>query len=139
MQETLPHPHPVRWLAPLMLILGGGLLAVCWILLSLYLGRPCGWMAVAAALMSALMLRLGGMQRGWTRMAWATAATLLLIALANWCIAAAHIGASLGLDPFDSALKMGFGYAWTLARLANGTADLVWMAVALPTAALAAR
>ena len=139
MQETIPHPRPARWLAPLMLILGGALLAVCWILLSLYLGRACGWMAVAAALMSALMLRLGGMQRGWARMAWATAATLLLIALVNWGIAAAHIGASLGLDPFDSALKMGFGYAWTLARLANGTADLVWMAIALPTAAVAAR
>ena len=140
MQQTLPLTRPARWLAPAMLFFGGIILfALLWMLLALYLGRPCGWMAVAGALVSALALRLGGMPRGWPRAVLAVLGTLLTIALVNWGIASAQIGASLGLNPWDSALKMGCDYAWTLAKLANGSSDLVWMALALPIAAVAAR
>lgn len=140
MQQTLPPSKPARWLAPLMLPLGGiALLALLWILLALYLERPCGWMAVAGALASALMLRLGGMPHGWMRAALAVLGTLLTIVLVNWGIAAAQIGASLGLNPWDSALKMGTDYAWTLAGLANQTADRIWMGLALVVAVIAGR
>lgn len=139
MQQTIPPSRPARWLAPAMLFFGGILLALLWMLLALYLGRPCGWMAVASALASALMLRLGGMPRGWPRAASAVLGTLLTIALVNWGIAAAQIGASLGLNPWDSALKLGVNYAWTLSSLANRFSDIVWMALALLAAAIAAR
>ncbi len=139
MQQIIPPSRPARWLAPAMLFFGGILLALVWMLLALYLGRPCGWMAVAGALASALMLRLGGMPRGWPRVLAAVLGTLLVIALVNWGIASAQIGASLGLNPWDSALKMGSDYAWTLAKLANQMADRVWMGLALVVAAIAGR
>ena len=50
-----------------------------------------------------------------------------------------EIGFAMGLNPWDSALKLGMGYAWTLFELANQTADRIWMAVALVIAAVAAR
>ena len=139
MQQTFPPSRPARWLAPAMLLFGGSLFALLWMLLALYLGRPCGWMAMASALASASMLRLGGMPRGWMRAALAVLGTLLAIALVNWGIAAAQIGASLGLDPWDSALKLGTDYAWTLAGLANQNADRLWMGLALAVAAIAGR
>lgn len=139
MQQTIPPSRPARWLAPAMMLFGGSLLALLWMLLALYLGRPCGWMAVAGALASALMLRLGGMPRGWPRAGLAVLGTLLTIALVNWGIAAAQIGSSLGLDPWDSALKMGSDYAWTLAKLANQMTDRAWMGLALVVAAIAGR
>lgn len=139
MQQTIPPSHPARWLAPVLLPLGGILLALLWILLALYLGRPCGWMAVASALASALMLRLGGMPRGWPRAVAAVTATLLVIALVNWGIAATQIGIAMGLNPWDSALKLGSDYAWTLAKLANPIADRVWMGLALVVAVIAGR
>lgn len=137
--QTIPPSHPPRWLAPVMLPLAGILLAVLWILLALYLGRSCGWMAVASALASALMLRLGGMPRGWPRAVAAVLTTLLTIVLVNWGIAATQIGIAMGLNPWDSALKLGPDYAWTLAKLANQIADRAWMGLALVVAAIAGR
>jgi hypothetical protein len=122
-----------------MLFLGGILLALLWMPLALYLGRPCGWMAVPSALAYTQILRLGGMPRGWSRATFAVLGALLTITLANWGIAAAQIGASLGLNPWDSALKLGANYAWTLSSLANRFSDVVWMALALLAAAITAR
>lgn len=140
MQQILPPSRPMRWLAPVLLFSGGiVLLSLVWMLLALYLERPCGWMAMPSALASALTLRLGGIPRGWPRGILAVMATLLTIALVNWGIAAAQIGASLGLDPWDSALKLGMDYAWTLVGLANQMADRIWMGVALVVAAIAGR
>ena len=139
MQQTIPPSRPAPWLAPVMLFLGSIFFSLVWMLLALYLGRPCGWMAVAGALACALMLRLGGMPRGWPRAAFAVLGTLLTIALVNWGIASAQIGASLGLNPWDSALKMGSDYAWMLAKLANLMADRVWMGLALVVAVIAGR
>ena len=139
MQETtLPH-RPIRWLALAMLLLGGLCFAVIWIMLAVYLGKPCGWMAVLGALDAAAMLRLGGMRGGAGRALLAVLATLAIIALANWGTAATQIGFAMGLNPWDSALKLGMDYAWTLFELANQTADRIWMAVALVVAAVAAR
>ncbi len=139
MQETTLFPRPARWLAPVMLLLGGLCFAVIWIMLAVYLGKPCGWMAVLGAVDAALMLRLGGMPRGMARALIAILATLAIIALANWGTAATQIGFAMGLNPWDSALKLGMDYAWTLAGLANQMADRVWLGVALAVAAVAAR
>ena len=139
MQDTSPLPRPVRWLAPAILLLGGTCFVLIWILLALYLGRPCGWMAVLGAIDIVLMLRFGGMRRGAMRASLAVIAMLAMIAAVNWGIAASQIGASLGLNPWDSALKLGPDYAWTLAKLANQAADRVWMGMALVLAAIAGR
>jgi hypothetical protein len=122
-----------------MLLLGGTCFAVLWIMLAVYLGKPCGWMAALGALDAAVMLRLGGMPRGIARSLLAVVATLLIVALANWGTAATQIGFAMGLNPWDSALKLGLDYAWTLAGLANQFSDRIWMAVALVVAAVAAR
>ncbi|HYM87295.1 MAG TPA: hypothetical protein VET30_11265 [Pseudoxanthomonas sp.] len=139
MQETTRNTRPARWMAPALLLLGGACIATLWILLALYLQRSCGWMAVCAALACALMLRLGGMPRGVPRALLAVLATLAIVVLVNWMVTAAQIGFAMGLNPWDSALKLGVDYAWTLAGLAHQTADLVFIAVSLVTAAIAAR
>ena len=58
-------------------------------------------------------------------------ATLLIALAANWGIAAAHIGGSMGLAPWESALRMGPHLAWTLIGLANGVAEIVWLLAGL--------
>ena len=138
MPATSPTPR-ARWLAPLLLLLGSVFFTLIWIMLALYLERPCTWMAVLGAIDAALILRFAGMPAGWARAAWAMLATALMIALANWGIAATQMGMSMGLNPGDSAMKLGMGHAWTLLGLANHAIDLVWMGVALVVAAIAAR
>ena len=139
MQQTSPLPRPTRWLVPAMLLLGGTCFVLIWSLLSLYLGRPCGWMAVLGAIDAVLMLRFGGMRGGAARAMLAAIATLSIIVLVNWGIAATQIGIAMGLNPWDSALKLGTDYAWTLAKLANQMADRVWMGLALVIAVIAGR
>ena len=138
MPVTAP-PSRARWLAPVLLLLGSTFFTLIWIMLALYLERPCTWMAVLGAIDATVILRFAGMPAGWARAAWAMLATALMIALANWGIAATQMGMSMGLNPWDSAMKLGLGHAWTLLGLANHTIDLVWMAVALVIAAVAAR
>jgi hypothetical protein len=139
MQQISHLPRPTRWLAPAMLLLGGACFVLIWLLLSLFLGSPCGWMAVLGAIDVVLMLRFGGMRRGATRATLAVVATLSIIVLVNWSIAATQIGIAMGLNPWDSALKLGWDYAWTLAKLANQMADRVWMGLALAIAVIAGR
>ena len=138
MPATSPTPR-ARWLAPLLLLLGSVFFTLIWIMLALFLGRTCGWMAVLGAVDAFVILHFAGMRPGWKRAAWALLATLGMIALANWGIAATQMGMSMGLNPLDSAMKLGLGHAWTLLGLANHTIDLVWMGVALVVAAIAAR
>ena len=140
MQATTPlNTHPTYWPSLLLLLLGSLFFAAIWILLAVYTGKPCGWMAVLAALDVALMLRWGGMPRGSARVLVAVLATAAIAVLVNWLTAATQIGFAMGLNPWDSALKLGADYAWTLAGLANQTADRVWMGAALLLSALAAR
>ncbi len=139
MQEHTQAARPARWLALLLLLSGGAFTVVAWVLVALYLQQSCGWMAVLAALASALMLRLGRMPRSALRPLTAMLATFTIILLVNWTVAATQIGLAMGLNPLDSALKLGADYAWTLAGLANHTADWIWMASALALAAFTAR
>ena len=138
MPATSPTPR-ARWLAPLLLLLGSVFFTLIWIMLALYLERPCTWMAVLGAIDAALILRFAGMPAGWARAAWAMLATALMIALANWGIAATEIGRSMGLLPWESALRLGADYAWELIQLANTHADLAWYAVGVVLAGVLAR
>ena len=101
--------------------------------------RPGFFIGVSTVVMKLFSCVFAGMPAGWARAAWAVLATALMIALANWGIAATQMGMSMGLNPLDSAMKLGMGHAWTLLGLANHTIDLVWMGVALVVAAIAAR
>jgi hypothetical protein len=140
MRAAIPlNTRPAYWPSLLLLLLGSLFFAAIWILLAVYTGKPCGWMAVLAALDVALMLRWGGMPRGWVRVLVAVLATAAIAALVNWLTAATQIGFAMGLNPWESALKLGADYAWTLAGLANHTADRVWMGAALVLAGLTAR
>lgn len=136
-------PHRMRdrssWQAPLLALVGSLGIAAAWVLAALALDRHCGWMAVVAAVDAALLLRLGGMRGGAARVGWALAATLLAVALANWGVVATRVGRMFGLMPLESMERMGAGFAWTLAQLANGPVELAWIAAALVIAVVAAR
>lgn len=139
MQATAQPSRPAYWPSLVLLLLGTLFFVAIWTLLSVYSGKACGWMAVIAAFDAAMMLRLGGMPRGLARVLLAVVATMLMIALANWITAATQIGFAMGLNPWDSTLKLGLDYAWTLAGLANQTADRLWIAAGLAVAAITAR
>lgn len=119
----------------LMLILGVGGFAAVWVILAMFNDRQNSWMAVLGALDVAWMLRLGGCRTRALRIGLGVAGTALIVALANWGIIAAQLGAAFGRTPWDSALRLGRHHAWTLAQLANGPLDLLWIAMALVLAA----
>lgn len=124
----------VHWLWPLLLLLGSATIAVAWLLAALATGTQAGWMAVVAGLEAAWMLRLGTFPAGRTRVVIASIATLVIALAANWGIAAAYIGGTLGLDPWQSSLKLGPHLAWTLFGLANGWSELLWLLLGLAAA-----
>ncbi len=136
-QAPSPRVHLAAQLGVLLLACLGA--AAAWTLLAVALNRQCAWMAVVVALDAALVLRFTRMSPGLARAGLAVAGTALAIVVANWWIAGTQIGGALGLLPWDAIPRLGLAHAWTLAGLANGTAELAWYAVALVAAALAAR
>jgi len=139
MPHTPCDTRSARWIVPVMLLLGSACFVLVWTLLAIYLECQSSWMAVVGAIESALLLRLGGMRPGIRRAALAVGATAGIILLFNWVMVATQIGMVMGLNPLDSALKLGMHHAQILASLANGGADLAWMALALVLAWLLAR
>ncbi|MCL6711984.1 hypothetical protein M8R20_33890 [Pseudomonas sp. R2.Fl] len=123
MPPAAPSTPSSRWLAPIILLLGGLCFSLIWVLLALYLGRQSGWMALLAALDAAVLLRFAGVRPGGRRALVAALATVVMAVLANWFIIASQLGFVLGLLPWESALRLGLSHAWTLAQLANGTLD----------------
>jgi hypothetical protein len=128
-----------RALALGLLLLASAGTAAAWALVALAMDRQCGWMAVVAAVDAAWLLRLARSPRGASRALLAVAGTALAIVLANWWIAGAQIGQMVGLLPWESILRLGWSYAWTLSSLANGGAELAWYVAALALAAFAGR
>ena len=133
----MPPTFPRRTWAPAyaLALVGSFGVAATWILLGRGTGRQCSWMGVVAALDAVLLLRMGGMRPGLARAAWAMLCTALAMALANWGIAAEHVGRMLGLPIWTSMARMGGDYAWLLVRMANDAVDLAWLAAGLVTAA----
>jgi hypothetical protein len=122
-----------------LLLLATAGIAAFWALVSLVTGKQCSWIAMMAAGDAALILRMMRTPSGSMRAGLALVSTAMAIALANWWIAAGQIGRSLGLMPWDSSLRLGTDYAWTLATLANHPGDLAWLVGALLFAAIAGR
>jgi hypothetical protein len=132
-------PRSTPWLWPFMLLLGSATLVVAWSSLALATGHQHGWVALLAALEAAWMLRLGGMAAGWPRRLLAAAATVAMALAVQWLVVSGHIGAQMGMAPWEAAPKMGAFYVWTLARLANGWPDLLCLGLAPLLALRAAR
>lgn len=128
-----------HWLWPLLLLLGSVTITIAWLLVALGTRGQAGWMAIAVGLETAWMLRLGTLPAGRARVALALVATVLIALVANWFIIAAHIGGMVGLDPWQSALRLGPNLAWTLTGLANGAGELLWLALGLLVAWRCAR
>ncbi len=132
-----PTPASARssaWVWPPLYLLGVVTAALAWLFIALLSGRQAGWMAVLAALELGFMLRLGKLHAGPLRVGLTVAGTLLVALAANWAIASAYLGGSLGLDPWNSALRMGPFMATTLIGLANGLAEWLWLGVGLVVA-----
>ena len=131
--------HRFSWFALALLLLGVGGLAAAWISVAAISGAPCAWMAPIAALDAAWLLRLARVPSGNGRMLAGVAATVGIIALANWGVAAAQMGVVMGLSFLDSALRLGPSLAWTLIDLASGPAEFAWTAAGLLLALIASR
>ncbi len=131
MPPTSVSARSVNWLWPLMLLIALVAAVLLWWFVALASGRQAGWMAVVGAVELAFMLRLGALRRPWLRIGLTLLGTVLVAAVANWAIAASYVGSSLGLVPWESALRMGPHMAWTLVQLANGAAEVMWLGVAL--------
>jgi hypothetical protein len=133
---TLPTNKAAAWLLPTAALLAGilGTDAV-WVALAVASGRPCSWMAPLAALDLVLLLRLTGAPQGAPRVVAAVSATAIAVLLAQWLIVSTQLGIALGLQPMESALRLGWVLAWQYWQLSLERADLVWMLASLPTAA----
>jgi hypothetical protein len=139
MPATALPARRVSLLSWLLLVLGTCGFAAIWVMLGMGSHRLHSWMALLGALDVAWLLRLGGWRPGPWRIALGVTGTAAIVVIANWGIIAAHLGAMLGRAPWDSALRLGWHHAWTLAQVANGPGDLAWIAAALVLAVLATR
>lgn len=113
--------------------------AAVWAGVSLITRTQCAWMAPVAALDAALLLRLATMPAGRVRVALALAVTLLTIVGANFLVASAQIGVSMGLRPAEAVSRMSLELAALHAQSNNGWIEAGWYALALVLAWRCAR
>ncbi len=113
--------------------------AAAWVLLARLLQSQASWLSPLAALDVLWMLHLGRAKPGRRTHGRGHGSTLAIIASANWGIAATEIGRSMGLLPWESALRLGRSYAWELIRLANTELDIAWYVVGVVLAGVLAR
>lgn len=138
-----PSPALTRWLAwpyrLLMLLAACAGFAAIWVVLAWSSNSQCSWMVMLGALDVAWIVRLVDWPAGRRRALAGACATAGIAIVANWWIIAVQLGAALGLDPLESALRLGANHAWVLAQLANGPLDVAMIAAALVLAAFASR
>ncbi len=139
MSSPLPSPAPGapqgRVFAPAMFAVLGVLgMAAVWTLVAVIVDRQCAWMAVLTAADLALLLRIGRAAPGMPRALVNLVATLVTVAIANWCIAAAQMGGPMGLPMTESLQRIGPDLVRTLLSLATQPTDLAWYAIAVVVA-----
>jgi hypothetical protein len=119
------------WLLTVLCVLIGVLgLAAGWTGAALLTRQQCGWIALVAAVDAAIMLRLANFPSGQLRAALSLGMTLVAIALANYFIVAARLGARMGIEPSESVRLLSLEMAWLLAGYANSVWDLVLIGIA---------
>lgn len=133
------HLRPYMPVVIMALLIGSTGAAAIWTLLSLRFDSQLAFAAPVVAFDLILLLRLVRVRRGRLRAGLVLIGTLLAIALANWWIAASQIGRMFGFMPWEAIPRTGLHYAWTLAQMANGVAELAWYGLAVAIALLSAR
>ena len=133
----MSQPRPLRaaWLHWTLVPLAFVGFVALWLLAAFYSGRQCSWMAVVGAVDILWVLGLGRPMAPARRATIATLATIAMILLTNWIIAATYAGGQVGLSPWDASIRLGLGHALTLTGLANAWQDGVWLALAIAVAA----
>ena len=132
----MPPPPPIfRWLlAAAALTAGTAGIAALWLSASMLSGRPCAWMGLIAAVEAGLLLRLTGVAGGPVRAVVALTATGATIGLSYWLVVATQLGLSLGLEPLDSARRLGPVLAEAMTRRFLDPADAAMLLLALAVA-----
>jgi hypothetical protein len=132
MDATMPLARPaLAWLLLPVVVCG---FAAIWTLAALYSSHQCSFMALVGAVDVLWVLSLAPSLRTVQRATVATVATGVLVLLANWAIIAINVGAPLGVSPIEAMAKLGVHHALTLAGIANGWVDAVWVLLALAAA-----
>lgn len=133
----MPRDSLVGWLLPIAATVAGGA-GVCaaWVAVGALSGSSGSWIALVAALDIALMLRLTHAPAGRLRNLVALLATLATIAASQWLLAAARVGALVGLEPLASASRLGPALGWQVLQLSLDRVDWVLLLAALPLAVL---
>ena len=116
------------------LLLGNSGIILIWVAVAILSDRACGWLALFAAAVVALLLRLTHMPAGTSRNVLAVVACALAIASSLWAIAATRLGFVFGLDPMTSAFRLGPVLAWEMSRLLLQPLDWLWIGLSLPLA-----
>lgn len=137
----MPSAFPLsRWLLPVIaLLVGNSGITLVWVAVAILSGRPCGWLALLAAAMVALLLRLTQAPDGKSRVAIAILACAFTITLTLWMFAATQLGFVFGLGPVTSALRMGPVLGWEITRLMLQPLDWAFIGLSLPLTAWWAR
>ena len=118
------------------LLVGISGITVIWVAVAIVSSRPCGWLALPAAGLVALLLRLAKAPAGKARLAVAVFACAFAIASTLWMLAATQMGFVFGLGPVASALRLGPVLAWEMTRLMLQPLDWTFIGLSLPLAAL---
>jgi hypothetical protein len=100
---------------------------------------PCAWMAPVAALDAALLLRLASWPAGRPRVALVLSVTVLTVLVANFLVASAQIGVTMGMRPVHAVPLMSVELAALYARAHTGWVEAGWYALALVLGWRAAR
>ena len=133
----MPRDSLVDWLLPIAATLAGAAgICAAWVAVAALSGSSGSWIAILTALDIALMLRLTHAPAGPLRNAIALFATLGTVAAAQWLLAAARVGALVGLEPLASASRLGPALGWQVVQLSLDRVDWVLLIAALPLAVL---
>lgn len=107
----------------------------CWMVVTLYLGRPLPWLALPFGALLAWAIRHGVRSPGSGAAMLAALATALATLYVNMLIAAVQIAGNMGIGLIDALRTAGPSMLWQLARLALTPADLGWAVLGMSLAA----
>ena len=129
----------LAWIVPAIATVAGvaGMVGA-WVAVGALSGSSLSWLALVAALDVVLLLRLAHAPPGRGRVLVAVASTFVIVAAAQWLLAATRIGALVGLEPFASAARLGPALGWQVVKLSLGRVDWVLLLASLPLAAILA-
>ena len=127
----------LAWALPLVATLAGiAGMAGAWVAVGALSGSSISWLALVAALDVSLLLRLTHAPPGRMRYAVAVLATLAIVALSQWFLAATRVGALVGLEPLASAWRLGPALGWQVVKLSLDRVDWILLLASLPLAAI---